>query len=231
MASDNVFKKLHQETEKKSDFEEMLEHLDLPPKVAKFINKYKFHFLSVLALVLIVVLSWSIYDVVKDHRINNSSALLASAMQQPESKRGAILQKVVSEYSGTPSARWAMVTLAHIDLKNGKFKVAASEYGKIKNELDPTNPLFALVSFGMAQAQEAGKEYDQAFNGYQALSKISGYQGIGLLGMARIDEIQGKKENALSTYEQYLATPEGQNPKDPERAFVIEKIGRLKAKQ
>jgi hypothetical protein len=59
---------------------------------------------------------------------------------------------------------------------------------------------------------------------------MDGYRGLGLLGMARIYEIKGKTDKALSVYEQYMGTIAGENPNDPERAFVAEKIGRLKAK-
>ena len=116
-----------------------------------------------------------------------------------------------------------------IPLQKGAFKAAAEKYAEIREKIKATDPLFALVSFGIAQAEEAGKDYDRAFGDYSALSKIEGYQPVGLLGMARIHEIKGEKEKALSVYEQYMATFIGENRNDPEKAFISEKIGRLKA--
>jgi predicted negative regulator of RcsB-dependent stress response len=230
MADGNAFEKLHVEPTKKSDLDGLLEHFNLPPKAVKFIRKNKKAIISAIVIAVVVALSLSVYDVFRKKKINNSSTSLAIAMKTPESSRQSALQKVVEDYSGTDSARWARVGLAHIDLKNGKFKAAAEQYSKIKEEISPSDPLYGLVSFGMAQAQEAGKEYDSALGGYQALAKMDGYRGIGLLGMARIYEMKGESDKALSTYEQYMATLEGENPNDPERAFVAEKIGRLKVK-
>jgi len=229
MAGGNAFEKLHVEPSEKSNIEGLLEHFNLPPKAIKFLRKYKKIIISAIVIIVVVAISWAVYDTFKQKKINNSSSSLSVAMQTPEASRQAALIKVVEDYSGTDSARWARIGLAHIDLKNGKFNAAADQYDKIKEEISPSDPLYGLVSFGQAQALEASKKYDGAFSGYEALSKIVGYQGIGLLGMARIYEMKGESDKALAIYEQYLATPEGQNPSDPERAFVAEKIGRLKA--
>lgn len=230
MAGGNAFEKLHGESSEKGNLEEILEHLSIPPKAVKFIQKNKKIILSAVILVIIAALFWSVYDVYRKNKINNSSSALASAVRMPESSRQSALKKVVKQYSDTDSARWARIELAHIDLQNGKFQAAADQYTKIRDEISPSNPMYGLVTFGMAQALEAGKHYDGASNGYQSLSKIEGYQGLGLLGMARIYELKGESDQALSVYEQYMATLEGENTNDPERAFVAEKIGRLKAR-
>ncbi len=230
MAGENVFKRLHADSDKDEDLVGLMEHLNLPPKVIKFIRENKKIIISAIVLLVAVALCWSIYDVIRKEKINSASSSLAIALRAPESSRQPVLQKVITDYPGTTSARWARVELANIDLKNGKFKAAAEQYGKIKREIEPANPIFGLVCYGLAQAREAGKEYDLAFNEYQGLSKIDGYQGIGFLGMARIYEIKGEKDKALSVYQQYMATVAGQNTNDPERAFVSEKIGRLKTR-
>ncbi len=230
MAGENAFQKLHVEPNKNGDIEGLLEHFNLPPKAIKFLRKNKKIIISVIVLLVVIAVSWSVYDVVRTKKVNSSSASLAIAMKEAGSAKQTALQKVISQFPDTDAARWARVEMAHSDLKNGKYKAAAEQYGKIKEEIKPTNPLFGLVLFGSAQAQEAGKEYDGAFAGYQALAKVEGYQGLGLLGMARIYEAKGESGKALSVYEQYMATSEGSNPNDPMRAFVSEKIGRLKAK-
>jgi predicted negative regulator of RcsB-dependent stress response len=231
MADETPFNKLHVEPSVKGDLTGLLEHFNLPPNVIKFIRKNLKVIYVVLALMVIAILSWSAYDAYIQKRINMSSSALTNALKEPAAVRPAALQKVLADYSGMSSARWAKVELAHIDMKNGNFKAAAEKYADIRREIKQTDPLFGLVSFGTAQAKEAEKDYDRAFDEYTALSKIEGYQPVGLLGMARIHEIKGEQEKALSVYEQYMATFVGDDRNDPEKAFISEKIGRLKAMQ
>ncbi len=231
MADETPFNKLHVEPSVKGDLTGLLEQFNLPPNVIKFIRKNLKVIYVVLALIVIAILSWSAYDAYIQKRINMSSSALTNALKEPAAVRPAALQKVLADYSGMSSARWAKVELAHIDMKNGNFKAAAEKYTDIRREIKQTDPLFGLVSFGTAQAKEAEKDYDRAFDEYTALSKIEGYQPVGLLGMARIHEIKGEQEKALSVYEQYMATFVGDDRNDPEKAFISEKIGRLKAMQ
>jgi predicted negative regulator of RcsB-dependent stress response len=231
MAGESPFDKLHVEPSKQGDLTGLLEQFNLPPNVIKFIRKNLKIINAALALVVILTLSWSAYDAYRQKRINTSSSALSMAMKAPESSRSAALQKVIADFSDTTSARWAMVELAHIDMRSGEFKKAAEKYTGIRQKITSKDPLFGLVSFGLAQAEEAGNEYDRAYGEYQALSKIEGYQAIGLLGMGRIHEIKGELEKALSVYEQYMALFVGQDRGDPEKAFISAKIGRLKAIQ
>lgn len=231
MAGESPFDKLHVEPSKQGDLTGLLEQFNLPPNVIKFIRKNLKIINTALALVVILTLSWSAYDAYRQKRTNMSSSALSMAMKAPESSRSAALQKVIADFSDTTSARWAMVELAHIDMRNGEFKKAAEKYTGIRQKITSKDPLFGLVSFGLAQAEEAGNEYDRAYGEYQALSKIEGYQAIGLLGMGRINEIKGETEKALSTYEQYMGLFGGQNQDAPEKAFISAKIGRLKAMQ
>ena len=229
MADETPFNKLHVEPDQKGNLVGLLEQLNLPPKAIRFIRENLKIISSVLIVVALGVLSWSAYDAYQQKRINASSSALTNALKEPVTTRPAALEKLIVDYSGTSSARWAKVELAHMDMKKGAFKAAAEKYAEIREKIKATDPLFALVSFGIAQAEEAGKDYDRAFGDYSALSKIEGYQPVGLLGMARIHEIKGEKEKALSVYEQYMATFIGENRNDPEKAFISEKIGRLKA--
>jgi predicted negative regulator of RcsB-dependent stress response len=229
MADENPFDKLHVEPSIKGDLTGLLEQFNLPPKVIKYIRKNLKIINATLALVVIAALCWAAYDAYILKKINASSSALSIAKKEPEAIRPVALQKVIADYANTSSARWAKVELAHIDMKNGNFKAAAEKYNGIRETIKSQDPLSGLLSFGIAQADEAGKEYDLAFGEYQALSKIEGYQTIGLLGMARIHEIKGETEKALMIYEQYMTTSVGQEKADPEKAFITEKIGRLKA--
>ena len=229
MADETPFNKLHVEPSLKGDITGLLEQLNLPPKAVTFIQKNIKIIYAVSALIVIFAVSWSAYDAYHQKMINRSSSALAMAMKGPLTERPAALQKVITDFSGTSSALWAQVELAHITMSGGDFKAAAEKYTAIREKIKTPNPLFALVTFGLAQAQEAGKEFDQALTEYQSLSKIEGYQSLGLLGMGRLHEIKGEKEKALSDYEQYMSTFVGDNRNDPEKVLISEKIGRLKA--
>ena len=177
----------------------MLEQFNLPPNVIKFIRKNLKIINAALALVVILTLSWSAYDAYRQKRINTSSSALSMAMKEPEVvslRRAAeghcrFFRHVFSAlgHGGACPYRYEKRRISRRQPRN----IPESEQ-KIKSK----DPLFGLVSFGIAQAEEAGKEYDRAFGEYQALSKIEGYQAIGLLGMGRIHEIKGETEKALS---------------------------------
>lgn len=229
MAGESPFDKLHVEPSAQGDLTGLLEQFNLPPNVIKFIRKNLKVINASLALAVILTLAWSAYDAYRQQRINTSSSALSVAMKAPETARPVLLQKIVADFSDTSSARWAMLELAHIDMRNGDFKKAAEKYVGIRQKIKSKDPLLGLVSFGIAQAEEAGNEYDRAFGEYQTLSKIEGYQSLGLLGMGRIHEIKGETEKALSVYELYMASLVGQDQGDPEKAFITAKIGRLKA--
>ena len=229
MADETPFNKLHVEPSLKGDLTGLLEQLNIPPKAVKFIQKNIKIIYVVLALVVIVSLSWSVYDAYNQKRINQSSSALVMAMNQPPAMRSAALQKMIADFSGTSSALWAEVELAHIDMSSGSFKAAVAKYAAVRGKIKDSNPLFPLTTFGLAQAEEAGGEYDRAFAEYQSLAKIEGYQPMGLLGMGRIYEMKGEKDKALSVYEQYMSTFIGDNRNDPEKVLISEKIGRLKA--
>ena len=231
MAGESAFNKRHVEVSTLSDVEGLLEHLNLPPAVIKFIRTHKQKLQIVTGLVLVLVVALAVYDSYRDKRIEAAASALAVAQQKgPEEKAGA-LEKVVSDFSGTTSALWAGVELAHLDMQTGKFAEAADKYQKIRNDLDTTDPLYALTIFGVAQAREGNHDYPEAFASYQELKDIDGYQAIGYTGMARVKGAQGKADDALKTLNGFLATMTDKPATDPGKKFIEEKISRLKARQ
>ncbi len=231
MAGESAFDKRHVEASTLSDVEGLLEHLNLPPAAIKFIRTHKQKLQIVAGLVLVLVVALAVYDSYRDKRIEAAASALAVAQQKgPEEKAGA-LEKVVSDFSGTTSALWAGVELAHLDMQTGKFAEAADKYQKMRNDLDKTDPLYALTIFGFAQAREGNHDYPEAFASYQELKDINGFQVIGYTGMARVQEAQGKVDDALETLNGFLATLAEKPATDPGKQFIEEKISRLKARQ
>lgn len=231
MAGDSAFNKRHVEASALSDVEGLLEHLNLPPAAISYIRKNKRMVQIVAALVIAGIVAWSLYGSYREKRIEKASSALAVALQKDPAEKAAALEKVSGDFSGTTAALWARVELAHLDMQNGKFAIAAGKYGKMKEELDTTDPLYALTIFGIAQAQEANHDFKEAAATYKLLKNVEGYQVIAVTGIARIEDIQGETGKAVETLNAYLAGLDGTPANDANKRVVEEKIARLKARQ
>ncbi|MEK6201584.1 MAG: tetratricopeptide repeat protein [Desulfobulbaceae bacterium] len=231
MAGQSAFDRQQIQQDSHSEGSGLLEHLNLPPVVIRFIKKNKRKLQIGVVAVLTVVTCSILYDSYRSNRIQKASAALAVAMQTAEPERHNALVGVAADFSGTPSAHWARVELAHEQMKEGKFKEAAEQYGAVRKKISTSDPLFALLTFGLAQANESAGLVEAANLEYKALQKIEGYEGEGFTGLARIYESQGEMKQARDVYEEYLLTLSDQGQNDPVKAKVEEKIARLKAMQ
>ena len=83
MAGESAFDKRHVEASTLSDVEGLLEHLNLPPAVIKYIrtNKKKIQIVATLSLVLIVALA--VYDSYRNQRIEEAASALAKKSKLP----------------------------------------------------------------------------------------------------------------------------------------------------
>ncbi len=231
MAEQSAFDKQHVQESSHSDGSGLLEHLNLPPVVIRFVNRNKKNLQIGAAVVSVVVIGLISYSSYRSNRIQKASAALAFAMQAAVPERHKALVGVAAEFPGTPSAHWASAELGHELMKEGKFKEAAAQYGAVRKKINAADPLHALLTIGLAQANEVAGVFEDAALEYKALQKIDGYAGEGFTGLARIYESQGKGKEALAVYEEYAATFTGQNQNDPAKIAVDEKIIRLKAMQ
>ncbi len=181
---------------------DIFEELNLPPKLAIFLrNNLRNIKIGAIVLTLLLV-GWSGYDYYSTNRIEKSSALLATAMQEKDTERHRqLLQEVIDKYSGTDAARWARVQLAHKAEAAGKYDEAIKEYQKVLAGLDAQNPLAPLTHFALAQAFEQQKETDQAIAQYQQLAGAAAYADIANLALGRLYENKGKTDKAREAYE------------------------------
>ncbi|MFH2124067.1 MAG: tetratricopeptide repeat protein [Pseudomonadota bacterium] len=231
MAGQSAFDKQQIQESSHSDTSGLLEHLNLPPVFIRFVKRNKKNLQIGTIVVVVVVISLTLYSSYRSNRIQKASTALSVAMQTAEPERHKALVAVTTDFSGTPSAQWAKAELAHELMKAGKFKEAAEQYGAVRKKINASDPLFALLTFGLAQANEAAGIFDAAILEYKALRQIEGYEGEGFTGMARVYEAQKDIKQALAVYEEYLSTFTGQNQNDPAKIAVDEKIARLKALQ
>jgi len=100
----------------------LLEHLNLPPAVIRYVRKNKRNLQNGAIIAGVVVIGLTMYSSYRTNRIEKASAALAVAMQAagPEKQKG--LTAVAADFSGTPSALWADAELAHALIKEGKYK-------------------------------------------------------------------------------------------------------------
>ncbi len=229
MSERSAFEKIHVEESEKADLGGVLEQLNLPPSVVTFVRENKRLVQGCIAAAVIIIVSWALYDSYRDKKIENGASALSVAVDIDDNQNKiTALQSVTEEYSGTSSALWANINLAHAKMKTDNSAEALALYDTILGEIDKSSSLFPLISVSLAQGNEIAGNFTQAAEGYEQLKQIDGYQGLGYLGLARISEIQGDKQKALKLYEEYLATLMNVTERN-ERGLIEEKIARLKA--
>jgi predicted negative regulator of RcsB-dependent stress response len=231
MSGESAFDKLHVEDKQKADLGGLLEELNVPDNVVQYVRKNQRTIYAILIAVIVAIGAWSLYGSYVENKLKESSSALAIAKKEPENVRTAALQKVISDFSGTKAALWAMVELAHLDMKNKQYAAAAEKYTSVRADISDSDPLYPLLTFGVAQAMEMENKLDQAYAEYFALKDIKGFENIGYLGVARIREMQGDLDKALAHYEEYRATITGENLNSPDMLFLQEKITNLKTKK
>lgn len=206
----------------------VLDQLNLPPSVVTFIRKNK-RMLQILGVVTVVlVVSFSLYRSYRQTKLENGASSLAISMEGEGETKVKALEHVVSEFSGTPSALWAATELGHMAMKESTFAKAAAQYSQVRDQVSDSNPMYGLLTFGIAQAHEAAGEYGQSSAAYSALKTVTGYKDEGYLGMARVLEAQGEKEKALAVYEEYLGTFLGEDINERATKMIQEKMTRLR---
>lgn len=205
----------------------ILDQLNLPPAVVKFLRDNK-TILQVLGIVVVVlVVAVSLYTSYRTNRLEGGASSLSLAMSAEGEAKTQALEKVVNDYSGTPSALWALTELGHMAMQEEDFKKAGEYYSQTLEKISVTNPMYALLIFAQGQAAEAGKNYEEAYTYYITLKGVEGYNDEGYLGMARVLEAQGKNDKAISLYREYLGSIPGEARNEQLTARIEEKITRL----
>ncbi|HID69907.1 MAG TPA: tetratricopeptide repeat protein [Desulfobacterales bacterium] len=209
----------------------VLDQLNLPPGAIRFIrnNKRTLQFIAAIVVTAIVVVS--LYSSYRKKRLESAASSLSISMEAEGDAKVTALEHVVSEFSGTPSALWATVELGHIAMKEKDYKKAEANYLLVRDQVSEKNPIYGLLTFGIAQAREAGQSYEEATSAYDELKKIEGYKDEGYLGMARVLEAQGQNKKALAVYEEYLGSFLGEEQNPGATRIIKEKIVRLSVQE
>lgn len=231
MSEQSAFEKRYVDPKDQSSVEGLLEHFNLPPKFIAFLRNNKKVVQAVIAVVILSIVSFSLYGSYRDNRIESAATALALALKEQGSMKIEALSRVAEDYANTSSGTWARLELAHQALKDKDYDAAAQVYGEVNSATDEDNPLFALTLFGQAQTYEAQGDYEKAYAAFDRLKSVEGYQLTGYTGLARVLETQGEFDKALGIYGQYLTILNADPEKSLQKTYIEEKIARLKARQ
>ncbi len=208
MAQEDIFIKRH--VEPGTDIKrELLEQLNLPPKMIAFLRTNSTRIQIGLAVGACLSLAWSGFGQYREAQREKSTAQIYNAMQAKEaSERVSLLQEVVKQYPRADAGLWSKVELAHAALKAGNTAEAISGYRQVMDKLKADHPLLPLLTYSLAQGYEQGNDLDNAQKEYQKLTTLAGFAGEGYLGLGRIHELNKEPGKAKEMYEKYLALPE-----------------------
>ncbi len=229
MAKENsVFDKEWVDERDKNNLEGLLEQLNVPAAGITFIRENK-RLLQIIAVLLVVaVVSWSLYSSYRKNKIEEAGSALTVALNMEHGQMMEALSAIEQDYSGTDAALWAEIKTAQELVKAAKTEDANIKYKELRSSVSGSSSLKALLIFGIAQTDEALGQYPEAALQYGELKTIEGFQEIGLSGLARIYEIQGESDKALAVYQEHLSFLAG-NGAPGTTALIEEKIARLKA--
>ncbi len=227
MAEQTVFDKLHVDEKDKSNLVGILEQFNLPPKAIEYIDRNKTIIYSVLAIIAIVIVCWSLYGSYTEKKITESTSALAIAMDAETKEKIDKLENVARKYSGTDAATWAQVNIAQIVMEEGNFQQAQEKFIAIQAEISKEDALYPLIEFGMGQCDEALGNFDKALEKYKYLQKIKGFESLGYTGSSRIYEIQKEYDSAIHELEKYLGVMVGEESYNQEKTAIETKINQL----
>ncbi len=209
----------------------VLDQLNLHPSIVSFLRKNKKIIQIVCIVFVILVVTISLYKSYRESQLEKGASNLDISMEAEGTAQKEALAHVETEYANTPSGSWATVELAHLDMKEGAYAEALKKYQAVRDNTKTSNPLYALLTYGIAQAGEAGKDFEKSIAMYTELKSITGYKDEGFLGLARVYEAQKEKEKAIAVYEEYLASFLGEERSPRAKQMIQEKINRLQSGQ
>ena len=194
MTEHSAFSKKH-ETVMAQDQRAILEELNLPPALITFLRTNTNTILTVLAVSVIAILGWEGYGKYTAVQQSRSADMLYQAMKTASTdQRSQELKELSSKFGNNGSGLWGTIELGHLAFKEGKFQEAATLYESALGSIGDKNPLFPLVEYNLAQAYENLPDQAKAKATYEKLAAVKGFAGEADLGLARIAEIEGKKD-------------------------------------
>ncbi|MCK4837278.1 MAG: tetratricopeptide repeat protein [Desulfobulbaceae bacterium] len=207
--------------------ESLLDELNLPPIVTRFIRENARNLQIVAGCIVLLVFAWTYFDYYTETRENNaSSALSLAVLEADDGVRVELLQGVVNDFSGTDAAVWSKVEQAHVAFKAANYDEALSLYNDIFDDLASDSPLLPLLSYNMGLAYENNGDNNKALIYYAQLSGYKGFAAKGLIAQGRLYQLQGENQDALRVYRE---ASDNVAVSAQEKSMLAEKVGALQA--
>lgn len=211
----------------------VLEQLNLPPNLIKFIRNNRRAVIATTVSVVLVVVVTSLYGSYVEYRREKAAAAFSKAVQAEGDEKKQLLDQVIADYSSTSLALWSKVELAEAAVADGKIDEALERFGQVNNEVSVTSPLKPLVLSKLAAMCENNDKADQALEYYTQLTGYKKFEAEARKAMGLIYESKGQVAQAVEMYEKYLALEvgsQGESPmvNDRERQIVQARLSSLK---
>lgn len=232
MAQQNPFNQQNVEESAYARPDGLLDQLNLPPGLVKFLRNNQRTIWICVACVATVVVVVSLYGSYRNYRINKANSALHDALVADTTVREQQLVKVAEDYKGTGAGVWSRVELALLTADNGETDKAISQLVSLQTDTAKDDPLYPLILNKLAGLYEKETKNDQAITAYTELMNIPGFTKEASFQLGRIYERQDKKEQAKAMYEKYLAEnieagSQAGNTSDPLTGLVKSRLNRL----
>ncbi len=180
-------------------------------KVYNYYLQYqnRFYF-GLLAVVLIGagIWGWSAYRNYQE-KVAWSEYEAILAKEQPRTEAEAErsikpLTELIEKQPGSKAAGQARLELAAVAAFQKNYEEAIKYYLAFLDNLDRDDPLRPAVADALAHCFEAAGKYDEAAQWYTTVSQNDKLAPLGLWGLGRVQELAGKKQEALVTYRKLI---------------------------
>jgi len=222
MSDQSAFDANHIKEVAVSETSGVLDQLNLPPGLIRFLRKNQRTIWIVVAVIATVVTVVALYDSYRTYQENRAVTAYDAALQAAGQEKRTLLTALVDKYGSTRIAPWAMIELAKMDVNENKVDAALEQLGRVNQLVSVKNPLKPLVLYRLAGLHEQKKNFQQAIDFCQQLTSFPGFEADAHYALGRVYTVQNKKAEALTEYQQYLSLVEkaGATTPDPRKDLV-----------
>lgn len=203
MTEQNVFDRRSIEMDSMSAPDGLLEQLNLPPALIKFLRQNSKAVWAVVICVTIIVVTVSLYGSYRAYRLDKAASALDAAIESSVDRAGQ-LKGVIEEYGSTPAALWAKVELVSLYDKEGEHDKAVHLLQEIDAETPEGSSLKPLITYKIGTIYEKQGVMEKALGMYTVLSQMAGFEAQAYKAMGLVNDKLGNNDQAVAMYRKYL---------------------------